>query len=77
MIMDSVLHAEVTLRFNATIVSQILNIFIQEMETILYVSGLFPVTVLQPISQISSVGNHKNGGNPFGFTGDDGPLTGL
>jgi hypothetical protein len=71
------IHHELTLRFNATIVSQIVDIWLEEMEPITEVPGLFPNLVIQPISQISSVGIKKNGGNPFGFTEDDGPIAGM
>jgi hypothetical protein len=77
MAIDSMIHHEITLRYNATIFSQIVDIWIQEVEPITQVPGLFPNLVIQPISQISSVGIEKNGGNPFGFIGDDGPITGM
>jgi len=74
---NSMIFHEITLRYNATIFSQVIDIWIQEVEQIAQVPGLFPILVVQPISQIASVGVQKNGGNPFGFTGDDGPIVGM
>jgi hypothetical protein len=71
------LFHEITLRFNATVFQQIFDFFLEEIETIKDLPGMFPTIVMQPISEIVRVGNNKNGGNPFGFSGDDGPICGT
>jgi hypothetical protein len=71
------LFHETTLRFNSTVFQQIFGFFLEEIETIKDLPGLFPTIVMQPISEIVRVGNNKNGGNPFGFSGDDGPICGT
>jgi hypothetical protein len=72
-----VLYQETTIKFDAAVFSLILDLFILEViEAVKHIPGLFPVLILQPIAQISTVGNKKNGGNPFGFKDDNGPLVG-
>jgi hypothetical protein len=71
------LFHEITLQFNATVFQQIFDFFLEEIETIKDLPGMFPTIVMQPISEIVRVGNNKNGGNPFGFSGDDGPICGT
>jgi len=71
------LFHEITFRFNATVFQKVFDWFLEEIEVIKHVPGIIPVLVMQPISEISRVGNHKNGGNPFGFTDDDGPICGT
>lgn len=63
-----------TFKNNATIMTTIQEIFVEEITNILDVAGLGPACVFQPITMdiISSFG--KNGGNALGITLDDGPL---
>jgi hypothetical protein len=68
---------EITLRFNATVFQQIFDFFLEEIEAVKDLPGMFPTIVMQPISEIVRVGNNKNGGNPFGFSDDDGPICGT
>ncbi|KAE9375878.1 FAD-binding domain-containing protein [Stipitochalara longipes BDJ] len=71
------LYHEITFRFNATVFQQIFDFYLEEVETVKHLPGIFPVIVIQPISEIARVGNNKNGGNPFGFTDHDGPICAL
>ena len=63
-----------TIKADKELLSNILDLFIEAMESIKNVSGLFPSFVLQPITQIARANRHKNGGNPFGIKEEDGPL---
>jgi hypothetical protein len=63
-----------TVKADKELLSNILDLFIETMESIKHVSGLVPSFVFQPITQIARANRHKNGGNPFGIKEEDGPL---
>jgi hypothetical protein len=67
----------VTFKANVELLSKILDIFLEESETIKNIPGVLPNYVMQPISQISMPGNLKKGGNPLGITEADGPLLSM
>lgn len=68
------LYSPMTLKANKELLSKILDLFIEAMEPIKNISGLFPSFVMQPITQIARANRNKNGGNPFGIKEEDGPL---
>jgi hypothetical protein len=74
---DRYLYHEITFRFNATVFQHIFDFHLEEIDKIKDLQGMFPVIVMQPVSEISRRGNEKNGGNPFGFSDSDGPLCGT
>jgi hypothetical protein len=74
---DRFLYHEITFRFNATVFQQIFDFHLEEIDKVKDLQGMFPVIVMQPVSEISRRGNEKNGGNPFGFSDSDGPLCGT
>jgi hypothetical protein len=63
-----------TFKANKELLSKIMDLFIETIEPIKGIPGLFPSFVMQPITQIARANRHKNGGNPFGIKEEDGPL---
>jgi hypothetical protein len=63
-----------TFQADEELLSKILDQFIEAVEPIKNISGLFPSFVMQPMAQIARANRHKNGGNPFGIKEEDGPL---
>ena len=63
-----------TFTANKELLSNILDLFIETMEPMKHIPGMFPSFVLQPVTQIARANRHKNGGSPFGIKEEDGPL---
>ena len=63
-----------TFKADKELLSKILDLFIEAIEPVKNLAGLFPSFVLQPVTQIARANRNKNGGNPFGITEEDGPL---
>jgi len=64
----------ITIRANASLLLDILDIFMQETECLNLVPGILPNFVLNPIDQVGEAGKLKNGGSPMGISAKDGPL---
>jgi len=64
----------ITIRANASLLLEIVDIFIEEIECLNLVPGLLPNIVLNPIDQVGEVGRLKNGGSPMRVSAQDGPL---
>lgn len=65
----------VTFKNDASLLKQIVNIFVEEVNAIIDVPGLVPAFAFQPISLNIIEQMSKNGGNALGITSEDGPLT--
>jgi hypothetical protein len=59
---------------NKELISKILDIFLETIEPIKNIPGIFPSFVMQPITQIARANRNKNGGNPFDIKEEDGPI---
>jgi hypothetical protein len=59
---------------SATLMTDITNIFKEEVIAIKAVTGVGPSITFQPISTAMTSQFSKNGGNPFGISPSDGPL---
>jgi hypothetical protein len=57
-----------------TLLSEILEIFMEEIENVKNVTGVLPALVLQPLTAAVISHFSKNGGNALGITAADGPL---
>jgi hypothetical protein len=68
------MYADCTIKADQELLSKILDLFMETLEPIKGITGLFSGFVLQPITQIARANRHKNGGNPFGIVEEDGPL---
>jgi hypothetical protein len=64
----------VTFKNNATLIAEIVKIFVEETNAILDVAGLTPALAFQPISNNIIQQMSKNSGNALGITADRGPL---
>jgi hypothetical protein len=56
------------------LISQIFDIFLQELENIKNIDGMVPSLVFQPVKLNDLKGFNKNGGNAIGIKESDGPL---
>lgn len=63
-----------TFQNSAELMSEMVDIYIKEVEKIKDAKGVVPSFVLQPISKGTTEHFSKNGGNPLGLAGQ-GPLT--
>ena len=59
---------------NPTLMSDILAIYMNEVEAINTISGVLPSLIFQPITTSMTSHFSKNGGNALGITESDGPL---
>lgn len=64
-----------TVKNSATLMAEIIQIYMEEVATIKKVSGILPALVFQPITTDMTSHFSKNGGNALGFSDKDGPLT--
>jgi FAD/FMN-containing dehydrogenase len=65
----------ITFKNSAPLIKKIIEIFIEEVNPILNIPGLIPAFAFQPISLNIIQKMSSNGGNVFGLSPDDGPLT--
>ena len=68
------MYTPMTFSANVELLSKILDFFIEAIEPIKNIPGMFPSFVMQPMTQIARANRHKNGGSPFGIREEDGPL---
>lgn len=68
------MFAPMTIVPNKELISKILDIFLETIEPIKNIPGIFPSFVMQPITQIARANRNKNGGNPFDIKEEDGPI---
>lgn len=68
------MYMPMTFSANVELLSKILDFFIETIESIKDIPGIFPSFVMQPITQIARANRHKNGGSPFGIKEEDGSL---
>lgn len=67
-------YRTITIRANAPLLLEIMDIFLQEVECLSRVPGILPNFVLNPIDQVGEAGRLKNGGSPIDVSAKDGPL---
>jgi hypothetical protein len=65
----------VTFKNDATLIKEVIQIFIEEAASIINVTGFAPAFAFQPISLNIIENMAKNGGNVLGLSDADGPLT--
>jgi hypothetical protein len=65
----------VTFKNDATLMKEVIQIFIEEATSILNVTGFAPAFAFQPLSLNIIENMAKNGGNVLGLSNADGPLT--
>lgn len=68
------IYSPFTVKANLELLSKIMDFFLEASSSLFDVPGIEPSFVLQPITQIASVGREKNGGGPFGIEKSDGDL---
>lgn len=71
--MNSQTYWTFTVKNNAELMSEMVDIYIKEVEKIKDAKGVVPSFIFQPISKGTTEHFSKNGGNPLGLTGQ-GPL---
>ena len=68
------LYSQFTFKADKDFLSSVLNMFIETVDPIKHIPGIFSGFVLQPITQIARANRHKKGGSPFGIKEEDGSL---
>jgi hypothetical protein len=59
---------------SAPLMTQMVQIFTEEIIAVKNIPGILPAFVMQPITTAMTSHFSKNGGNALGFTDADGPL---
>jgi hypothetical protein len=54
--------------------SNLVDIYIEEIDAIKYISGILPSLIMQIITREEISAFQRNGGNALGITDEDGPL---
>ncbi len=64
-----------TFKNDATLIKEVIQIFVEEANSVINVPGFAPAFAFQPISLNIIKNMAKNGGNVLGLSDADGPLT--